>query len=213
MKLSELIQNLESIRSSSGDLDAFIITADLGYGDNSVHPLDHIETKDGVVQIGSTSFMCPYVTQAPYNADNTGATDAHDAITDAIADAIAAGSSNKGIYLPAGTYKLLSGITLPSRRSLNPMNLYLITRTNQHNYDEYDSAVVAAPSAEAATKIHPLAGIVWKDQQWQYVRPHGSFAPVTFDCWVHPDQVEVKFLGHADEGIKEGPILGSFNAG
>ena len=42
------------------------------------------------------------VTQAPYNADNTGASDA----TAAIRSAIAAAQTNDVVYLPAGTYKV-----------------------------------------------------------------------------------------------------------
>lgn len=42
------------------------------------------------------------VTQAPYNADKTGATDAHDAIQ----AAITAVATNGVVYLPAGTYRL-----------------------------------------------------------------------------------------------------------
>lgn len=44
------------------------------------------------------------VTQAPYNADDTGATNAYDAIKDAWDDAIAAGGGI--VYLPTGTYKI-----------------------------------------------------------------------------------------------------------
>ncbi|MEO8637464.1 MAG: LamG-like jellyroll fold domain-containing protein [Candidatus Taylorbacteria bacterium] len=46
------------------------------------------------------------VTQAPYNADKTGATDAAPAINSAITAAVA----NDIVYLPAGTYKILTQI-------------------------------------------------------------------------------------------------------
>ncbi len=51
------------------------------------------------------------VTQAPYNADNTGATDAAPAINKAVNDAIAYGQTNNvavTVSLPAGTYYLNS---------------------------------------------------------------------------------------------------------
>ncbi len=48
------------------------------------------------------------VTQAPYNADNTGATDA----APAIQAAINASAANDIIYLPAGTYRLNSQLTI-----------------------------------------------------------------------------------------------------
>ena len=50
------------------------------------------------------------VTHAPYNADNTGATDTHDALAAAIA-AVAAGAGNV-VKLPAGIYRLDSELDL-----------------------------------------------------------------------------------------------------
>lgn len=52
------------------------------------------------------------VTQAPYNADNTGVADAKPAIDAAIAAAIAGGSGVHGVYLPAGQYRVDGQITL-----------------------------------------------------------------------------------------------------
>lgn len=51
------------------------------------------------------------VTDAPYNADNTGATDAQPAIQAAIDASIADGSS-EGVYCPAGTYRLEAPLTM-----------------------------------------------------------------------------------------------------
>lgn len=48
------------------------------------------------------------VTQAPYNVDNTGVSDASPGIDDAIADAIAANDGTV-VYLPAGEYRCVSG--------------------------------------------------------------------------------------------------------
>lgn len=50
------------------------------------------------------------VTQSPYNADNTGVTSAHSAIQ----SAINAASTGQVVYLPAGTYKLTSGVNFGS---------------------------------------------------------------------------------------------------
>lgn len=52
------------------------------------------------------------VTQAPYNADNTGATDASGAIN----DAIVAATAGDVVYLPAGTYKLDDQISVSHSR-------------------------------------------------------------------------------------------------
>ncbi len=49
------------------------------------------------------------VTQAPYNADKTGATDASPAINSAINAAV----TNDVVYLPDGTYKCISTISIP----------------------------------------------------------------------------------------------------
>lgn len=55
------------------------------------------------------------VTQAPYNADNTGATDASTAINSAITAAVA----NDIVYLPAGTYRLDSQVSIgPSKANI-----------------------------------------------------------------------------------------------
>jgi hypothetical protein len=53
------------------------------------------------------------VTKAPYSADNTGATDASPAIKKAVADA----KDNDVVYLPAGTYRVNSGISVAGGKS------------------------------------------------------------------------------------------------
>ncbi len=53
------------------------------------------------------------VTQAPYHADNTGATDASAAINKAVTDAVTYGNANKvavTVSLPAGTYFLQNDV-------------------------------------------------------------------------------------------------------
>lgn len=55
------------------------------------------------------------VTQAPYNADNTGTTDASSAIQSALN---ALSSTKKSLFFPSGTYKLDNQISIPSSVSL-----------------------------------------------------------------------------------------------
>jgi hypothetical protein len=55
------------------------------------------------------------VTQSPYNADNTGVTDARSAIQDAIDDAEAAGGGT--VFFPQGTYLLDSSTLTPGAHS------------------------------------------------------------------------------------------------
>ena len=77
------------------------------------------------------------------------------------------------------------------------MNLYLITQTINNNYDTYNAFVVCAENENDAKTIIGLNG---------KGNPYGD--------WVWSiDDIEVKYLGKADDSIKKGEILGSFNAG
>lgn len=83
------------------------------------------------------------------------------------------------------------------------MNLYLISRPDPVDYDEFDSAVVAAETAEEAAKIHPCER---ECDPWMDYWARSS--------WVEsPDLVQVQFLGRAADGTASGVILASFNAG
>ncbi len=82
------------------------------------------------------------------------------------------------------------------------MNLYLIQQTENTGYDTYSSAVVAAPTPEAARKIHP----------------NGSGKPVnlstedrTGHSWVDdPRKVTVRLIGKAVDGVEKGVIVSAF---
>ena len=83
------------------------------------------------------------------------------------------------------------------------MNLYLISQSDNNNYDTYNAAVVAAPDESVARTLKPSDGTVIMD--WS-----------EFDLftWVRsPDQVKVKLIGTATPEQKQGLILASFNAG
>lgn len=76
------------------------------------------------------------------------------------------------------------------------MNLYLISQTDNDDYDTYDAAVVAANSEEDARNTHPdgtssLAGYTWTARE----------------------NVSVKLIGRAKGGTIAGVILASFNSG
>lgn len=79
------------------------------------------------------------------------------------------------------------------------MNLYLLTQTENRGYDTYDSAVVVAPDAYAASRIMPGNEANWCDAE------RGG--------WAAPEDVAVHFLGVAADNIKQGVVLASFNAG
>jgi hypothetical protein len=78
-------------------------------------------------------------------------------------------------------------------------NLYLISQEVNRGYDTYDSAVVVASEAEEARSMHP-SGEVDVDLE------------VCSDGWAAPNDVSVKLIGTAVEGI-EGVVCASFNAG
>lgn len=85
------------------------------------------------------------------------------------------------------------------------MKLYLISQTERNGWDTYDSAVVAAESEEEARYIQPHSrGVLVLDTK---------FDPID-DCWASkPENVTVKYLGDAAEGIKKSVICASFNEG
>lgn len=84
------------------------------------------------------------------------------------------------------------------------MNLYLISQKENDTYDTYDAAVVCAPDEETACNMHPGDGTTIKSDSWSYI----------FNCWCSStDKVTVQYLGKADESIKQGVVLASYNAG
>jgi len=82
------------------------------------------------------------------------------------------------------------------------MKLYLISRTDQVGYDEYDSAVVCAGSEEEARLIHPSRYTEgWNGKEEEY------------GTWVNADTITVKYLGEATESLSAGVVCASYNAG
>jgi hypothetical protein len=81
------------------------------------------------------------------------------------------------------------------------MNIYLLTQDVNNGYDTFDSVVVVASTKEKARMIHPSKGVGWDGKR-------ESYSP-----WVRVEDVCVKYLGRATKGIKQGVLLGSFNAG
>jgi hypothetical protein len=78
------------------------------------------------------------------------------------------------------------------------MKLWLLSQNMNTGWDTYDSAVVAAETAEAAKRFDPGGYLIEDD---------GC-------CWAGTlEDIEVKFLGEAAPGVKAGVICASFNAG
>jgi hypothetical protein len=74
------------------------------------------------------------------------------------------------------------------------MNLYLLRRTDDWCYEDFDAMVVAAESAADAVTIQPN-------------RLPGTAAG---DGWTTPDNLAVTLIGVAAPGVKRGAILESF---
>lgn len=80
------------------------------------------------------------------------------------------------------------------------MKLYLISQSENTDYDTYDSAVVCAPDEETARGMHPSNGhkIMWGGEWSEWCK--------------NREAVNVEYLGDAMEGIEQGVICASFNA-
>lgn len=85
------------------------------------------------------------------------------------------------------------------------MNLYKITRTDGHDYDEYDALVVRAEDQEKALKM--LSNCIGRDCGWhecdQYCGDYSGFRMDGSNAKVE----EIPLDG------EPGLIIGSFNAG
>lgn len=80
------------------------------------------------------------------------------------------------------------------------MNIYKISRPNDVDYDEYDSAIVIARTYHEARTLHPDGSI-----------NNGAFGEKT---WVESKKVIVDLIGVADEDFRDKcVILASYNVG
>lgn len=81
------------------------------------------------------------------------------------------------------------------------MKLWILTQDKNHNYDTYDSAVVAAETEEEARLIHPSG-----------YKTNWDGTPSSYDSLVAAKDVKVAYLGATDRKIS-GVVLSSYNAG
>ena len=81
------------------------------------------------------------------------------------------------------------------------MKLFLISQTQNDDYDTFDSAVVAAEDEDTARNMSPDGNPV---ADWE----------TSYSIWCNgPEHVSVKYLGEAKDAIEQGVICASFNAG
>lgn len=93
------------------------------------------------------------------------------------------------------------------------MNIYLISQSENNDYDTYDSAVVVAESEEEARDTHPSDG----GMSYSMAEAYGSDSQkwsYDFSTWAsHPKNVEVQLIGKASPDMEKGVVCASFNAG
>ncbi len=81
------------------------------------------------------------------------------------------------------------------------MKLFLISQTQNNDYDTYDSAVVTAPDEETAKGMNPENGE--PVAKWRRRRP----------TWCSgPEHVTMRYIGEAVD-VEQGVVCASFNAG
>lgn len=93
------------------------------------------------------------------------------------------------------------------------MKLWLISQTENNDYDTYDSAVVAAETATAARRIHPGGREKYSEEHHSWGTKHGEkWWPDT--TWASRlGHVSVTLIGDALPSTEAGVICASFNAG
>lgn len=87
------------------------------------------------------------------------------------------------------------------------MNIYLVKRTDNVNYDEYDSFVCFAETEQEALNFDPcgtLDNIIINAEH----TCHHWHSPILISSWVKCEKI-----GEAPNEERKGVILASFNAG
>ena len=95
------------------------------------------------------------------------------------------------------------------------MNIYLISQSENCDYDTYDSAVVIAEDEYSARTTHPSEYYKWINNELYSVYYGGRLEKSsTYTCWASsPFLVDVEFIGTAPEGSLPRVVCASFNAG
>ena len=104
------------------------------------------------------------------------------------------------------------------------MEIYLLRNEEEHVcHDYFDSVIVAAENEEEARKIHPSSSISLSDGKWiKTIYNRWGHIKEQFEVgylehgWIQPEYInllKIIYLGKANEDMKKGVILSSFNAG
>ena len=84
------------------------------------------------------------------------------------------------------------------------MNIYVVSRTDDIGWDEWDAVVVCAKSEADARIIHPNS---WAESADEWSDARGWVADPS------SEHLSVRLLGPSTEGEERGVVLASFNAG
>ena len=96
------------------------------------------------------------------------------------------------------------------------MKLYLLSQDTNDGYDTYDSCVVAAVDHVEAVRISPDRSRVWsvKHSCWMLRMFDGKLEKDRHGTWVDDlSLIKVEQIGVARDGVEQGVICASFNAG
>lgn len=90
------------------------------------------------------------------------------------------------------------------------MNLYLLTQEQNTCYDTYDSMIVCNETEEDAKEMLPYSN---GEPFETFKTHHEKYSWEIMDWATSSEYVNCKLIGIANENIKIGIILTSFNAG
>ena len=101
------------------------------------------------------------------------------------------------------------------------MKIFLVQRTDDIGYDEYDSVVAVAASEKQARETHPVGHEVWcsEDLVWYTMFDDGTLSTEasSYHGWTTDiASLKVELLGNYLGPVgseRPGPIMASFNAG
>ena len=95
------------------------------------------------------------------------------------------------------------------------MKLWRIWQNENKGWDTFDSAVVAANTAEEARCTYPEkygGNTHWNGSKWSRQLRDGKVVDGSSYCWTTPEYVSVEFLADGYDG-PAGIVVASFNAG
>ena len=82
------------------------------------------------------------------------------------------------------------------------MKLYLVSQSVNNGYDTYDSFVICCNSEDEAKQSHPSGRVLEREDNFLF-----------YDWTNEQKNINVKYLGEADQDLPAGIVCSSFNAG